>query len=217
MNVRALFLSCDRDVLKTYMRELECGMSEGELSDFIAEAEKCEPVISEERIVLGAEYICGELPPRIEITAYNISALKSGFRPFAFSDNSLSDDEAERLSEIIFACSGTSAELMPLGELFGCDICEENISLLGRERFTAELLCAAAFYSSTSADKPVGAAAFSSSSNEKNEGGISLDEMAALLFGGGGYSEVSEPAFSAESIANMLSTYRSLKMFFESI
>ena len=217
MTVKDLFSACDSALLTKCFCEAD-GIIDAESAEHLCQRlDKLVPVFSEENIILGTKYVSfdEELPAGIGVTVYKKSDIAENFRELSVnSGNTLTENEAVELSDMIDGIGGHSAELMSWCEIFGCEIDEDNARSLGKERLMAEIMCAMTCYGYSEAEIDRARAKTGASTTDND--GISLDKMAMLLFGGE-LPQNDEPLFSAETVANMVNTYNVLSGYYEKV
>lgn len=213
MTVKDLFSACDKGVLSELFSQADSSGASAE--ELFTHLEAISPCASGERVILGTEYASfdEELPPMLELTVYQKPDIADNFRQLSFSGNDLTDKEFTELSDAIAAVGGHSPELMAWSDIFGCEVDEDNISFLGKERFMAEIICVMTCYGYSEAEIDRARARAGSSDTDK---AITLDKMAMLLFGGE-LPETDEPLFSAETAANMMNTYNVLSEYYKKV
>lgn len=217
MTVKDLFLACDSALLIKCFCEADGIIDEDSAERLCQRLDKLMPVFSEENIILGTEYVSfdEELPAGIGVTVYKKSDIAENFRELSVnSGNTITDKEAVRLSDMINGIGGHSAELMSWCDIFGCEIDEDNVRFLGKERLMAEIMCAMTCYGYSEAEIDRARAKTGTSTTDND--GISLDKMAMLLFGGE-LPQNDESFFSTETVANMVNTYNVLSGYYEKV
>lgn len=229
MTVKDLLLKCDREkLIDIYTGMEDISASREKTMEILADLEAATPVYNDEWIILGAEFVSftDSLPSRINLYLYKISEIMDSFRYCSFSDTSrLTESEYTELSDMI---SGIESYLIDLDEwenILGYRVEEDNIKKYGNERFMAEILWSMTYYGYSEREIQNKRREYSRSDvmsdNGTDESSISLNDMAALLFGNDipdlTAFTADEETISQESAANMYSTYNVLKEFYEKI
>lgn len=220
MTVKDLFLSCDRQILKNYFMELEeVSVTEEMAEKIFSTINETEPVLSDDNIILGTKFVntTDGLSDRIDVSMYKISEIMKNFRYCTIADkNRITLEEYAELTDFFSEIERCFIDGEAWGVVLGFLVDENNSEQLGKEQFMAEIICAMTLYGCVENTSGKNVKSIAPVAEKQQEKTISIDNMAAMLFGEGfSLTDNTEDMISSENAANMYSSYNAIRAFYE--